>query len=434
MKASFFNVWVCGIAYVAIMTSSLHAQDKPIIAGDKCNWIIEHYGLSSEKYLGTNSFGSPVRIIAEALKSAKAFDKKQFETYFSDPVSDVSRDSLYNEWQLYSRLCPYIIVDEAVIDNKNSSQPNTNTEVAISLVPFGLVSSFNKNNILPEPKASVVFLIKTNQVWKISLAVEDNKLSDYLMNQASQLIYHADSNVFTSSEDLKKSQTKSRDLREAEIIRGMQNNGASVAQINGIKENFSLENGDLRIVETNWLAWKRHYNFHELAPQVVYDVRDPWSVDFSTPLSAQRSYRHAIYIGDAKTLYQFADETGKKELHRFVGDENVKKVTYEVFPKITKYTVLFTAITRYDENDYALVFFRAQENTNPTNGRVAFQADIFKRTQQGYVFTGDFDPSSTFGNPGRAANVGFMFLCKYPQFYQIASKSELPEYFYKIDE
>ena len=268
----------------------------------------------------------------------------------------------------------------------------------------------------------------------ISLGIEDKKLSAYLLNQTTQLVCHADSNIYRSKEEYEKAQIKSRDMSQSEIVRGMQDSGASVAQINGIRENFTLENGGMQIVETNWLAWKQHYNYNELVPPIAYDVRDPWSVDFSNPLNAQRSYRHAIYVGDANTLYQFADETGKTELHRFVGDKNVKKTTYEVFPKITKYTVLFTASTKYGEHNYALVFFRAQESINPTGGRIAFQADIFKQTTNGYVFTGDLDASSTFGNPCRAANVGFTFLDFYPEFFRIASKSEFPNQFYKINE
>jgi len=65
---------------------------------------------------------------------------------------------------------------------------------------------------------------------------------------------------------------------------------------------------------------------------------------------------------------------------------------------------------------------------------VIFQSDIFKQTPNGYVFTGDLNPGGTFGNPGRAANLGFMLFRKYPEFYQVASKSEFPEYYYKIKE
>jgi hypothetical protein len=239
--------------------------------------------------------------------------------------------------------------------------------------------------------------------------------------------------LFRSEKEFRDAQINRQAANEADIIQGMEKAGVSAAVVNGIKEDFNLQNSGMQIVETNWAAWKLHYNFHELAPPVVYDVRDPWLADFSKPLSAQQSYRHAIYVGDGKTLHQFADETGKKELQRFIGDENIKKPTYEIFPNVTKYTVLFNASTKFEGNDYALVFFRAQENTTPTNGRVMLQADIFKQTTNGYVFTGDLDSSSPFGNPGRAAKLGPLFLNKYPDFYRIASKSEFPEQYYKID-
>jgi hypothetical protein len=246
------------------------------------------------------------------------------------------------------------------------------------------------------------------------------------------LVYHSDQNIFKSQEQVRIAQEQAAVINGAKFIKQLQDSGAPVAMINGVKESFVLQKD--KTLLTNWLAWKTHYNLREINPPITYDVRDPWSVDFSNPVAAQRSYRHAIYIGDAKTLYQFADETGKKDLRVFVGDENIKQTTYEINPKITKYTVLFTASTKYEDNEYTMVFFRAQEGVNPKNGRVTFQSDIFKRTQNGYVYTADLDSSSTFGNPGQAAKVGPMFMPLYPQFYQIASKSEFPEYYYKIDE
>jgi hypothetical protein len=285
---------------------------------------------------------------------------------------------------------------------------------------------------MPELRASAVFLKKVNQEWKISPIEYDAKILPYLITQASPFVHYADPNVYSSPAQFRKANEEQEASRQAATIKFMQDSGATVAQINGVKESFALmKDGTLA---TNWLAWKTHYNFQELNPPITYDVHLPWGADFSNPLSAQHSYRHAIYAGDGKTLYQYADETGKNDLKRLVGDENVKRDTYEISPKITRYTVLFTATTKFEHHDYVMVFFRAQEGVDPKDGIVTFQSDIFKKTPNGYVYTADLDASFTFGNPGAAAHVGPMFMPKYSRFYQIASKSEFPEYYYKIDE
>jgi len=420
------------VAVVAI-GNSLFAQESTLIRGEKYDWIVRHDGMNSQQCLGAVFFGAPSKAVAIALEAAKASNKVQFDACFADTNSNVFHeqiDSLYNEWRLCSRQYIYLIVDEAVVSNNPNGQ--LNSIVAVSIAPFGLGSQKKEYSDMPKLRADAVFLTKINHEWKISLQQYDQKILDYFIGRAAPVVYHSDPNIFTSQEQVGLAQQQAAVVNEAKFIKNLQDSGASVARINGVKESFALmKDGALA---TNWLAWKMHYNVREINPPITYDVRDPWLVNFSDPVAAQRSYRHAIYVGDAKTLYRFADETGKKDLQVFVGDENIKKATYELSPKITKYTVLFTATTKYEDNEYAMVFFREQEGTNPKNGRVSFESDIFKHTQNGYVYTADIDSSSTFGNPGQAAKVGPMFMPPYPRFYQIASKSEFPEYYYKIDE
>jgi hypothetical protein len=430
---SFENTFLCLVVTVVAISNSLFAQESILIRGDSFDWIVHHDGVSSQQCLGASFFGSPSKTVAIALEAAKASNKVQFDACFSDTNSNAFHergDHLYNEWRLCSRQYIYLMVDEAVVSNNINGQ--LNAMVAVSIAPFGLGSQKNEYSDMPVLRADAVFLTKIDHEWKISLQQFDQKILDYLIGRAAPAVYHSDPNIFTSQEQVRIEQQKVAAINEAKFIKQLQDGGASVARMNGVKESFALEKDGTLV--TNWLAWKAHYNVREFNPPITYDVRDPWSVDFSDPVAAQRSYRHAIYVGDATTLYRFADEAGKKDLMTFVGDENIKKTTYEISPKITKYTVLFTATTKYEDNEYAMVFFREQEGINPKNGLVTFESDIFKKTQNGYNYTADLDSSSTFGNPGQAAKVGPMFMPHYTRFYQIASKSEFPEYYYKIDE
>jgi hypothetical protein len=424
-------LWCCFVC-ATVFIGSARAQNEVEVKGDKYEWIVKHRGLSTDNYLPATNSDTAIGVVASAVKAAKNADRVAFDAYFNGSTSNDSRDSLFKEWQIASREFPYVIVSEAA--PKNNREDQSSFPTAFSLVPFGLTANQNRGNGLSHLKANVVFVTRTNREWKLFLGPFDPKLYNYLVSQASESGAHSDPQIFHSEADLKSSELRSRMSNEVSIIEGMRKSGASEAQINGIKENFSLENGGLQGVETNWAMWKDRYHFQELTPPKSYDVRDSWPADYASLLAAQRSYRHAISVGDAETLLKFADESGKKAVHSFIGDEKVKKPTYEVFPKITKYTVLFTASTELHGNNYFLVFFRAQENVDARNGTVLFQSDIFKRTPTGYVFTGDLDPSSTFGNPGRAANLGFAFFLKYPRFYEIASKSEFPQHYYKIDE
>ena len=133
-------------------------------------------------------------------------------------------------------------------------------------------------------------------------------------------------------------------------------------------------------------------------------------------------------------IQSHADESGKALLMGAIGDVNIKKSTYEIFPRFTKYTVLLTATTEFDGNDYALVFFRVQEGENPKAGRVTLQSDFFKKTANGYVTTRDIDSRSSFGNPVEAAKANGTFLSLYPKFYDVVSHSEFPAYYYTIEE
>ncbi len=427
-----FLIFLCSVVIYTLYSEKGFSEDVKI-SGDNSDWNVHSYKVNSQQFLETNSFSTPRTTVAFALESARIGDQIQFQSCFYDMDTNSSPDlanSLFNEWHLCSRQYFYLITDEALLIKNGQGQ--SNVVAAVSLAPFGLSSQKQEYSDMPQLKAQVVFLDKLNNDWKISLKTHDNKILNYLIKQADPLVYRANPDVLTSPEEVVKLQKKVELSAETVIINNMQISNVPVAVINGTKEDFKLLNAG--VVITNWETWKQYYNAQEIKPPMVFDVRDETPVDYSTPVSAFRSFIHAFYVGDSKTLLSHVDETGRAWLMGAIGNVNVKKSTYEMFPKFTKYTVLLTAATTFQGNDYSLVFYRVQEGTNPKEGRVTFQSQFFKHTSNGYVNTRDIDSRSSFGNPIAAAKANGTFLSFYPKFYSVVSHSQFPTYYYTIDE
>ena len=219
---------------------------------------------------------------------------------------------------------------------------------------------------------------------------------------------------------------------QAQAIKQFQDNGDYIWGINDIKLNYQIQ--DSGILITNLDCWMKTFKAQVLNPAVVFDVRDVLPVDFSTPIAAEQSYRLAIYHGDALTLLDNADANGKYFFEHILNVDKSKKVpSYEIFKRLTHFTVLLTAAYRFQGNDYIMVLIRAQENENPKNGIVIIQGDMFKHVRGQFVFTGDIDSGCAFGNVLKAAGAKMSFLEHYSKFYEHMSCSTLPPSFYTIE-
>jgi hypothetical protein len=221
-------------------------------------------------------------------------------------------------------------------------------------------------------------------------------------------------------------------FQEQNILQAMEKKGAPPDEIASQKEIYKLMDDGAPL--KTWDDWKKVYHADILKTPVVFDVRDPFQMDFGNPISAFHSFERALLIGDASTLLRFADASGSAWLKRSVKvDENVKKPTYW-FPvgKLTRITVLLTGQTKSDNNEYSLIFWRAENAENPTNGPITYQHTIFVRKQAGvYLVTQDLD-QTPFGDILGIAHADDAGLLLYNDNYEAMKNSSFPPSFYTI--
>jgi hypothetical protein len=204
-------------------------------------------------------------------------------------------------------------------------------------------------------------------------------------------------------------------------------------EVNNLKLDYQLLDSGVSI--TNYNSWMKTFNAQVLNPAVVFDVRDALPIDFSTPIAAEQSYRRAKYDGDASTLLNNSDENGKFFMEHILFVDKSKKVTsYEIFKRLSHFTVLLTATYNFQGYRYTLVLVRAQEYEKPKDGIVILQVDMFKQVGDRFLFTGDINTSCGFGNIFDAAHTKMSFLEHYPKFYEHNKCSALPPSFYTIEE
>lgn len=431
LVSDFFGV-LGVICLVGILHSPIAlAADQIVILGDGNAWQVKHHGLDSHMFLGANAEKSPCASVAAALESACLTNRIEFDAFFSNLNSEPRRQwagHLFKEWQSESKEYSHLIVDEAVVtaDGAKGAKPNV---AAVSVVPF--VPNAQKPNLVAIPGLRPTALLLTNvsNEWKITAGVQGEPVLRYLAKEAVRFM---DPDAFVQETARHGAEMLEANNLLQRQLGALKRGGHPATLANAAREQFEFQNKG--VIITNWAGWKEYFNCQELIPPVIYDVRDTWKPDFSTPLSAQRSYRQAMHAADGKTLSDHMDASARDSFAFTYGTNWVSRTNFVLFPKITKCTVLFTATTKFQGLEYASVFIRTQEANNPTNGHVKFQSDTFVRVQGGYMKTSDFDYSNLFGNPGQAAHLRYLMLQRYPEFLEQASKSEFPEYYYTINE
>ena len=379
---------------------SFSANADEMIQGEKAQWKSYWHGIGNAQ---PDAYELPRAgsTIARALDAAKGGNFPLFCTYFWDVESNrppVQVKAWFDEWKLCSQQYIYLIAQEAVLGN--SEQSTSNVYAAVSIAPAALRGAQVITNE-PPLRAQVIFARESVGVWKLLPDVLDQKIERALLVRASAVLYQPHRN-FTKEGIEEQSRKINRDFLEQ-----MRKNGASPELILSQRERDQVSESGVFI--DHWTVWTNYYKAVILDPPVVFEMRDPYRMNFTNdPVSAFRSYCRAQFTGDARTLLKYADTSGKKYLKSNLGvDEAIKKTTYVRPNFMTHTTVLLTATTTVDSKDYALVFWRAQNERNPTNGIIALQTTIFVRKKDAngdtYLLSQDLG-SSEFENIGVAAH------------------------------
>ena len=205
-------------------------------------------------------------------------------------------------------------------------------------------------------------------------------------------------------------------------------NGVPPEGIVAREANYQFDLSGMKI--GSWTDWTNHFKAVLLNPPVLFKKREKFPYDFSNPISAFRSYRHAFFIGDASTLLKYADESGRRRLNSLGVTNPGQFVHCDLTNALTEVTILLTASANYDGNDYVLVFWRGQNEVAPKNGAIALQKTIFVKTDGNYLLTQDMSESYL----GQILEVSHAAggIWKYSKGLEYLKKSQLPSYFYDL--
>ena len=432
MRLIFSFGW-CWIVVVALqMTYVGLAGDETTIAGKLGNWRVSRVGVGNLNGAGRALPGA-VATVARALDAARDLDIAAFGECFSPRLAGDQHSQVkawYEEWRLCSREYIYVIGEEAVL--AQAGQSTSNALVAISIAPSTPIIPKRQFPDTPNLRAHVVFVRQAGTGWQLMSEVADEKIADYLLSRAAQLVYRPIPYVFRTDEEAQEAFKKDEINNHEKLFQQMKSRGAPAWELNGLTESFRLRTGGVSV--NTWESWTNHYKAKLLDPPVIFDVNEPSPIDFSTPIAALRSYERAILIGDSKTLLNNSDTSGRAWLKQQLKvDENDKRPTYELFPKISRYTVLLTAGNTFEGKEYTLVLALAQENTEPKLGRVCFTVEVFRHEKNGFLLTRDLFLNAPFTRVTVVARANGANLLRYMEFFERVKGSSFPPYFYTIE-
>ena len=424
-----YNYWVA-ILSIHIAVAAL-GDDVTTISGSLGNWRITRQGVGNLNGAG-RALPGPAATVARALDAARDLDVAAFGDCIASGADGKKPSEVkawYEEWRLCSRQYIYVINDEAVLVTEG--QNGKNLLAAISIAPSAPVLPKRQFSDTPSLRAQVIFARQVGTAWKLIWEVPDTRIAEFLLTKATPMVYRPMPNVYRSEEEAKEALRTQDQKEQTGIIQRRKAQGASVGELNGLKEKFARQNAGNPV--KTWEDWKKAYSAEILSPPVRFDTHEQCPIDFSTPIAALRSFHRAFVMGDAPTLLDHVDESGRTWLTRSGVDVGNRKSSYDLFPKMSRITVLLTAVNQFEGTDYTLVLYRVEESSNPKTGRVTLQTRIFRRSGNHYLVSDDFSGTSPFGGVRIVAGAEKAFMSAYPDFYEKARQSSFPSHFYTIE-
>ena len=412
-----FSCLSLGAAVATLLAQSVSGLADQIVLGEKGNWNVHWCGVNSENSVG---LGGAAATIGQALQAAKTGDVSRFYGFWDMATNRPSESvkSWYEEWHSKSQRYVYLIGQTAVM------VAESNSFSAVSIAPAAArESGAARETTNPIAlRAQVVFAKQVGSNWMLLRETVDQKVEQELLARAASLVHQPQVN-FTKEGLEKQDQQFNKDFLEM-----MQKNGASPERIASQKERYQIEEAGKKI--DKWIAWTNNYKTDVFVPPIEFDKHDQYQYSFRDPVSAFRSYMHAMWIGDAKTLLKYADRTGRQNLQQMGVNEEVKQLSYDLTNMMTHVVILFTATTEFDNQVFALVFWRAQNEKDPRLGSVALQSTIFVKEGDEYLLTRKLR-DGYFGKVLAAAGLK-RSIWKFADFQKELKQSSFPPHFYTI--
>ena len=402
------------------------------IQGENGSWKGVWHGVDFEQ-AQARKLPRACPIVARAIEAATAGDFTAFCKIFLDvdatrPPAQVA--GLFKEWKRISARYRIIIAQEAWLTGEEAT-PDA-AVVAISVVPNALRMSEQWSGNPEKLAARVVFARQVGDDWKLLAATLDRAVEQALLKRAGFLVHR--------ERDFSKGEVAGSivEFRES-ILAGMRRNGASLGALASKKADFQIE--DDRATITNWAQWTNYFKAVVLDPPVAFDLRNAsWLVDFSNPISALRSWKLALYVGDWKSLLKHADASGAEWLRKAGIRENSTNASFHIVAsnKLTRVTILMTGTMRVGGRHYVMVLWRAETDPEPSRGFVELQTTIFVREhdwvldKDRWVFTADLKDSALGGACSAAGLRHYGLWPDGGSFRRELEQSLFPAHFYAL--
>ena len=196
-------------------------------------------------------------------------------------------------------------------------------------------------------------------------------------------------------------------------------------------EHDAFRKGIYKEVSTldEWLKqyWGKIYN-----PPIVFDFRDTWTPDFSTPEKALRSFWYCEYKCDVKTILSNADPS-------FISiEKKVGSSWLTATPKtyhddgLTKITILMSGKIVLGGREFTMLFYRREHPTEPKKHVISFMRGYFVHLNGQYYLTNAILGTEFTDVYGIMGWGGFYPACEYKEMIEHLKKTKTPPSFYSI--
>ena len=408
MKNLLVLISCCAIPMSAAAQNTVHGGvDKKDI-----RWV----GLSIDD---PSRLSPPEASVSQAFQAAARGDRSAFYSHWKiDGATKAKTEEFYREWNANSKDYNYIIGAEAVVGGKSG----TDQLLAISIIPFSR-KGLDPRNEISRIQVDVLCALESSNHITLLTEIPDNSMKQALLQKSLPSLYHPrlPLNLNLARGDLQRFHQFSLEV--------MKSNGVSPEYLASRRADYQMDDAGVQITDWNtWTNW-----FATVIPDrpFAFEKAAPYNYDYHDAIAAFHSYAHAGFIGDGKELLHHADDTGLAFLREMHVSETGKGV-YDL-PTMTHVTVLLTATTLFEGNEYTLVLWRQENSQNPRNGRVALQVMIFVKQNGSFLMTQNL-LDSRFGAVREWAGCHGGGLWKYAQFEQVMEKTQFPKSFYGIPE
>jgi len=217
---------------------------------------------------------------------------------------------------------------------------------------------------------------------------------------------------------------------KASVEYKMRMEGMEESNIFSMQEAIAIQKGIYKKVY-NLNDWIKQYEGKLLLKEHPFDKYDGWKYDFSTPLSALRSYSYARGQKDVRIILTHSDPSFIKRLKEWDAWLFDNKPVLK--DKISKITPLLIGRCALDGKEFVAILYRMESPKIPKENRIRLMVDYFVYIN-GKYYLSDCPRGSQFGGIYQMMKMGDVYPAGlYNKLVKsFEKKTNVPSMFYLI--